>query len=67
MAGTNIDAGKNFVINTSGFLGYFEGMKELPFELKVVRPEKFYGSTGLIPEYNPVLSSSVGRPCDKMK
>ncbi len=59
MAGTNIEDGKNFVINTSGFFGYFEGMKELPFELKVVRPEKFYGSTGLIPEYNPLLSSSM--------
>ncbi len=59
MAGTNIDDGKNFVINTSGFFGYFEGMKELPFDLKVVRPQAFYGSTGLIPEYSPVMSSTI--------
>ncbi len=59
MAGTNIDKDKNFVLNTSGFFGYFEGMKELPFELKVVRPENFYGSTGLIPEYDPALSTTM--------
>lgn len=47
-AGTNIEAGKNFVINTSGFFGYFEGQKEPDFEISVVRPKELYGSTGLI-------------------
>ncbi len=50
MAGTNIDSGKNFVINPFGFFGYFEGMKEQEFRLGVTKPEGFYGSTGLIPE-----------------
>lgn len=50
MSGTNIDAGHNFVINTPGFFGYFEGMKEIPFELSITKPEGFYGSTGLIPQ-----------------
>lgn len=49
MSGTNIDAGHNFVIHTPGFFGYFEGMKEKPFELTVHKPADFYGSTGLIP------------------
>ncbi|MEQ9412197.1 MAG: peptidase M61, partial [Cyclobacteriaceae bacterium] len=49
-AGTNIEEGKNFVINPSGFFGYFEGMKQMPFTLNVVRDPAFYGSTGLIPE-----------------
>ncbi len=49
-AGTNIEEGKNFVINSSGFFGYFEGLKEIPFQLQVIRPKEFYGSTGLIPE-----------------
>lgn len=49
-AGTNIEEGKNFVINTSGFFGYFEGLKETPFQLNVIRPREFYGSTGLIPQ-----------------
>ncbi len=48
MAGTNIEAGKNFVINTPGVFGYFQGMKEVPFELTFSRPENLYGSTALI-------------------
>lgn len=48
MAGTNIDAGKNVVINTPGYFGYFEGMHKNEFEVNIVRPKDFYGSTGLI-------------------
>src|SRR5690606_19035626 len=33
MAGTNIDEGKNFVLNPFGFFGYFQGMKNLPVDL----------------------------------
>ncbi len=50
MAGTNIEDKKNFVFNTSGFFGYFEGMTENEFELNFIRPKEFYGSTGLIAE-----------------
>lgn len=46
-AGTNIEEGENFVINTAGFFGYFEGKKEVPFELEIIRPSSFYGATGL--------------------
>ncbi|GAB3819709.1 M61 family metallopeptidase [Pontibacter rugosus] len=45
--GTNIEAGKNFLINTFGFIGYFDGMKQLPYELNVKKPQGFYGSTPL--------------------
>ncbi len=31
-AGTNIEEGANYVINSSGFFGYFDGMKTIPFE-----------------------------------
>lgn len=48
-AGTNIEDKTNFVLNTSGFFGYFDGIKEVPFQFNVVRPKEFYGSTGLIP------------------
>jgi predicted metalloprotease with PDZ domain len=48
-AGTNIEAGKNFVMNTSGFFGYFEGLKETGFQLNIIRQKELYGSTGLIP------------------
>ncbi len=48
-AGTNIESGKNFVVNTSGFFGYIKDMKDIPFQISVVRSQDFYGSTGLIP------------------
>ena len=48
MAGTNIEDGKNYVINTPGFFGYFQGMKEQEFEIQILKPIDFYGSTGLI-------------------
>ncbi|OEK04513.1 M61 family metallopeptidase [Roseivirga misakiensis] len=46
-AGTNIEADKNFIINPSGFFGYFEGMKKEPFEISFLRDQSFYGATGL--------------------
>ncbi|MEJ8757441.1 peptidase M61 [Pontibacter sp. H259] len=45
--GTNIEAGKNFLLNTFGIVGYFEGMKQLPYELTITKPQGFYGSTPL--------------------
>lgn len=48
-AGTNIEAGANYVINTSGFFGYFKEMKEPDFQLNIIRQKDLYGSTGLIP------------------
>lgn len=48
-AGTNIEADKNYVLNPSGFFGYFEGMKEMPFDVNIIRKENFYGATGLVP------------------
>ncbi|MBL3654553.1 M61 family metallopeptidase [Fulvivirga sediminis] len=48
-AGTNIEEGKNFIINSGGYFGYFEGKKDEPFELKIIKPVGFYGATGLVP------------------
>jgi predicted metalloprotease with PDZ domain len=47
-AGTNIEDKKNFVLNTSGFFGYFDGIKEVAFQFNVVRTKDLYGSTGMI-------------------
>lgn len=58
-AGTNIEENKNFVINTSGFFGYFEGQKTLPFTFNVIRAKDFYGSTGMI-------AQKVGDPLSKV-
>lgn len=49
MCGTNFEEGKNFVINTPGLFGYFDGMKKLSFDLSFTKPQGFYAATGLIP------------------
>src|SRR5690606_12743670 len=45
--GTNIEKDENIVLNNHGFFGYFDGMKAVPYELSVTRPDNFYGATGL--------------------
>jgi predicted metalloprotease with PDZ domain len=45
--GTNIEAGKNFVINNQGFWGYFENYKMYGYEITVEKPDGFYGTTYL--------------------
>ncbi len=49
MCGTNFEAGKNFVINTPGLFGYFDGMKKNSFDLSFTKPQGFYAATGLKP------------------
>ena len=56
-AGTNI-APDNFVVNTFGFIGYLDGMKENDYELIIKKPAGFYGST-------PLKAKSVGNNLDK--
>jgi predicted metalloprotease with PDZ domain len=70
--GTNIEEGKNYLINTHGFVGYFDGQKRVPFELTVTRPQDFYGATPLhttattsstdtytVPTYNELVDSPL--------
>lgn len=46
-AGTNIKAGENFVINTHGFVGYFEDKKEIPYSLEIKHPSSLWGATSM--------------------
>ncbi|MFY7787782.1 MAG: peptidase M61 [Thermoflexibacteraceae bacterium] len=46
-AGTNIEEGKNFILNTHGFFGYFQDLKRLSYEINIAKPEGFYGATSL--------------------
>lgn len=46
-SGTNILAGENFVLNLHGFVGYFTGLKELPYELTVTKPKALKSTTSL--------------------
>lgn len=48
MAGTNIEEGKNFLLNLPGFIGYFNGKKELPYEISITHPIDLYETTSLI-------------------
>ncbi len=45
--GTNIEDGKNFILNTHGFFGYFKNKIETNFILEVTKPRGFYASTSL--------------------
>lgn len=49
MGGTNFEEGKNFVINTFGLFGYFEGMKKNSFEIEFTKPANLFASTPLLP------------------
>lgn len=46
-AGTNIDAGKNVVMNNAGFFGYFDGMEKTAIEVAVTKPADFVGVSSL--------------------
>ena len=45
--GTNIEKDKNMLLNLHGFVGYFDDLKEKPYQLIVNRPNNLYGSTSL--------------------
>lgn len=47
-AGTNIHAGENFMLNLHGFIGYFEGLKEVAYQIEVAKPESLESTTSLI-------------------
>ncbi|MDI6046552.1 peptidase M61 [Flavobacterium yafengii] len=46
-AGTNIDAGKNFMLNMHGFVGYFQDKKDLPYTVSIAHPETLWGATSM--------------------
>jgi predicted metalloprotease with PDZ domain len=46
-AGSNIEVGKNFMINTHAFVGYFDGFINNPYQLTVLHPEKLWGATAM--------------------
>jgi predicted metalloprotease with PDZ domain len=46
-AGTNIEAGTNFMLNMHGFVGYFKDKKEIPYRVNVLHPENLWGATSM--------------------
>ncbi|MFL9830807.1 peptidase M61 [Flavobacterium sp. ST-87] len=57
-AGSNIDAGKNFMINTHCFIGYFEDFMATPYHLTVNHPADLWGSTSMTDLDNSTTSDS---------
>ncbi|KFF18212.1 M61 family metallopeptidase [Flavobacterium hydatis] len=49
-AGTNIDAGVNFMINTHGFVGYFQDKLDIPYKVTIAHPAKLWGATSMTDE-----------------
>lgn len=47
-AGSDIEKDTVYAINNHCFLGYFEDMKNVPYEITITHPAKMYGSTALI-------------------
>lgn len=58
-AGTNIKAGENFVLNLHGFVGYFGGLNEIPYELTINKPANLKASTSLIKKKANTPSATV--------
>lgn len=46
-AGTNILKGENFMLNLHGFVGYFNGLQEVPYELTIKAPKNLSSTTSL--------------------
>lgn len=46
--GSDILANKEYSINTHCFFGYFDDMKQLPYQVTFTKPNGFYGSTSLV-------------------
>ncbi len=45
--GSNIDAGKNVMLNTHCFVGYFTNYMSVPYKLTVSHPKEFWGVTSM--------------------
>ena len=58
MAGTNIEEGKNFMLNLPGFIGYFDGKKELPYQISVTHPVALYETSSLINQNTTKIDNS---------
>jgi predicted metalloprotease with PDZ domain len=46
-AGTNISNGSNYMLNLHGFVGYFDGFKELPYHIIIQKPQALVSTTSL--------------------
>ncbi len=55
-AGTNILANEQFWLNLCGFVGYFSGKEEMPYQIIIQHPSHLFGSTSSIDEDSSTTS-----------
>jgi len=58
-SGTNILKGENFMLNLHGFVGYFQDLKELPYELSIVHPANLKATTSLHKKQEATVNPEV--------
>lgn len=58
-AGTNILVGQNFVLNLHGFVGYFDGLKEVPYTLNITKPEALMATTSLLKKNVEIVNNKM--------
>jgi predicted metalloprotease with PDZ domain len=61
-AGTNIDAGKYFLLNMAGFVGYFTDQLEKPYRISISHPEDLYGTTAMVDRDNSTTNDIFELP-----
>lgn len=57
-AGSNIDAGKNVVLNTHCFVGYFSNFMAVPYKLTVSHPAELWGATSMN-DQDPAITNDL--------
>ncbi len=45
--GSNIDAGKNFLLNTQCFVGFIDNNKDIPYKVTIPHPATLWGATSM--------------------
>jgi predicted metalloprotease with PDZ domain len=62
-SGTNILAGKNIMLNTHGFVGYFDGLTETPYTVNITHPAELWGASSMtdLDQSNTADQFKVGR------
>ncbi|MBP4140079.1 M61 family metallopeptidase [Flavobacterium geliluteum] len=61
-AGTNINAGINFMVNTHGFVGYFKDKLDVPYNVTITHPETLWGATSMTDEDASTTSDKFTTP-----
>ena len=63
-AGTNILKDENFMLNLHGFVGYFKGLQEVPYEIAISTPENLQPTTTLTMKGYSSASDASGEKAD---